>query len=120
MKQCEEYELAISCYVDGELDAGKRSILFGHLSTCGPCAEFLGRIVEVRIEAAKQPRATVLDRPVSQRPPIPLYGGRPEVGFRTSTIALMLFSLFILGVLFSARIEVQPPVENNPATTMTP
>jgi anti-sigma factor RsiW len=62
MKLCEDYELAISCYVDQELDPGEYSTLFGHLSTCGRCAEFMGRIIEIRIEAAKEQGSTVTRR----------------------------------------------------------
>ena len=120
MTKCEEYELAASCFVDGELAPGERSTLFDHLLTCDQCADFLGRIVQVRIDAAKQPRATTVDRPLSERPPIPRYGARPKIRFRASTVALVLFSLFMLGVLFSATIEMQAPVENRPSTTITP
>jgi anti-sigma factor RsiW len=56
MKQCEEYELAISCYVDGEVLPVERMKMFGHLSECEACTGFLENAIQIRIEAAKETR----------------------------------------------------------------
>ncbi len=56
MKQCEEYELAISCYVDGELEPVERTGLFGHLSHCEACTGFLEHAIHIRVETARETR----------------------------------------------------------------
>lgn len=56
MKQCEKCELAISCYVDGELGPVERTKLFGHLSQCEACTGFLEHAIHIRVETAKATR----------------------------------------------------------------
>lgn len=54
MKTCEEYELAVSCYVDGELGRSENASLFSHLAQCERCAGFLEQAMQIRLEAAKE------------------------------------------------------------------
>jgi len=54
MKTCSEYELAISCYVDGELDSADASGLFRHLGDCESCRLFLDTSIHIRMETAKE------------------------------------------------------------------
>jgi|GEM_PF-2375939 anti-sigma factor RsiW len=120
MKQCEHHELAMSCYVDGELNATERSDLFGHLTMCDRCSAFFCRLIELRIAAAKQIRATIPDQPALGLSSIRRYGRQPEMRLRSSTIALALLSLLVCGLLFSATVEIQTTIEDRPTTTILP
>jgi anti-sigma factor RsiW len=56
MKKCEEYELVISSYVDGEIALGEKAALFNHLSSCNLCDRFLYDAIRIRIESARESR----------------------------------------------------------------
>ena len=75
MKKCEEYELAISCYVDGELAREEKAKLFSHLASCERCTGFFEQAIEIRLETAKEQRYR-LDESVPpegfrDKPPVP-------------------------------------------------
>jgi anti-sigma factor RsiW len=54
MKTCEDYELAASFYVDGELEPSERTGLFNHMAGCERCARFLEQAIRIRLEVAKE------------------------------------------------------------------
>ncbi len=62
MRKCEEYELAISCYVDGELGSAELQKVFSHLAQCEACSGFLEKAIRIRVEAAKEMRQKVVER----------------------------------------------------------
>ena len=62
MKTCEEYELAISCYVDDVLAAPDKAKLFRHLGDCENCRAFLESSIRIRVETAKEERHELITR----------------------------------------------------------
>ena len=56
MKTCEEYELAISCYVDDALKSADQPELFRHLGECGKCREFLEASIRIHVETTREER----------------------------------------------------------------
>ncbi len=54
MKTCEEYELAASCYVDGELATDKAMEFFDHLAKCEDCSAFMACLIRIRVEATRE------------------------------------------------------------------
>jgi anti-sigma factor RsiW len=54
MKVCEEYELAVSRYVDGELESSLWTGLFSHMAKCERCARFLEQAISIRLELATE------------------------------------------------------------------
>ena len=62
MKQCADYELAISCYVDGERAAFDNTELFRHLGNCENCRTFLESSIRIRFETAKEERYELIER----------------------------------------------------------
>jgi len=59
MKTCEEFELAASCYVDQEPAPMKNAELFHHLASCDGCSVFLGDLIRIRVDAAREKRVNV-------------------------------------------------------------
>jgi anti-sigma factor RsiW len=50
---CEQYQEYVSQFIDGELEEGRESELFHHLSTCASCQEFLKSTMQLRSELWK-------------------------------------------------------------------
>lgn len=48
--------LALSAYLDGELDAGERALVDAHLSACPACAQELGELRFAKARLAAAPR----------------------------------------------------------------
>ena len=56
MNTCQQYESAISCYIDGEIAHRESLEMFSHLASCERCADFLYDVIEIRVNAAREGR----------------------------------------------------------------
>jgi anti-sigma factor RsiW len=97
MKTCEYYEVAISCYVDGELQPSEQAEMFGHLMHCIACASYLETAVRIRIETAKETRYKFPDLI------------KAEARSKFQLPGLFDFRRILLGIL-GYRIQVPAPI----------
>jgi len=135
MKKCEDYELAISAYVDGEIAQDERGPLFEHLSSCDHCDGFLQDAIRIRVEAARvnkipapsdvvrsfvPPESKTVFRYSPDAPAAALAPKPRGTGSYIRTLALAVLIIVIGCVMFSTTISVasrgqamiQPPQAN--------
>jgi predicted anti-sigma-YlaC factor YlaD len=66
-KSCEEYELLITAYLDGESEDTDKRGVFLHVAECSPCRAFLESVMDMKMQAARENRFTApasLDRSI--------------------------------------------------------
>lgn len=121
MNTCDQYESAISCYVDGEIAHSESVEMFSHLASCEHCADFLYDVAQIRINAAREgmvPAPRELDFSViplgskavsrfSPDAPAAVNMVRPKsIGVSLRTLALAIL-VFIIGcMMFSTTISI--------------
>jgi anti-sigma factor RsiW len=133
MKKCEEYELAISSYVDGEIAQDERAPLFHHLASCEQCNGFLHDAIQIRIDAAREsrfsaptelgfpvvPQRSIATSPYSPDAPAKAPAVRQIKGRSTvSTIVLIFLTVFLFGLILSTKVEVQVKSEYVPSSSI--
>jgi anti-sigma factor RsiW len=116
----EEERILISQYVDGELDLSAEQKLFGHLTECEKCREFLRHSLMLRSDMTAVPfrlpemgelgrsgMPTARSSNISDKGPISSSVRRLRRRTSISTFVLLAMVTLILGVLLSANIRVQ-------------
>jgi anti-sigma factor RsiW len=137
MKKCEEFELAISCFVDGELDRADGIDMFNHLASCERCAAFLEDVIRMRNKAAREGKHVILEGlDVSAEPTrgragshflpdaelVQLAARRKHLSASVRTFVLAILVLIIGCVMFSTTISIDargasaaaPAFQSNP------
>ena len=133
---CNDYQRMINKFIDSDMRATESADLFRHLGGCAQCREFMDTLMKLNMQLDKVFRHDESDSVPGERQRFP--AGRrsfsnlslrlkapqnsttSRIHLRSSTATLILLSLFLIGVLFSMRIEVKPPTDLVPATTVTP
>ena len=103
---CDEWEIRISGYIDGELHDADAARMFEHLARCSACRDFLGGMFSVRHALLNAPpetgRTTLSGRAQRRRetsaarradsPPLglPRAMGRRKIGVSLVSLVLML------------------------------
>jgi hypothetical protein len=119
MNECDQYQVEIGCFIDGESVDDGAARMFDHLSACKACSDFLYDIIQIRIGAATEGKVLapsdldtlmnvrghkMLRRYASDAPL--LHSNRPNgvgISVRTLTLAILVF---IMGCLmFSTTVS---------------
>ena len=125
MRTCEVYELAASCYVDGETTAIERAEMFTHLASCDSCSAFLGDLIQIRADAAGGKNVGMAEKPnlkaafakVKEMPrfladavPVPTESSAKRTRAAIRTFVLALLVVVIACAVFSTTISVNPQI----------
>ena len=119
MNECEQCQVEIGCFVDGESVEGGAASMFNHLSSCKRCSDFLYDLIQIRVGAAREGKVLapsdldtlkgVRSHKIRRRyshNASPLHSNRHEgvgISIRTLTLAILVF---IMGCLmFSTTVS---------------